>query len=72
MGNHHLTLEEIFGHEGNSKCGYYQKAGQPKAKKKACNGRDVHCCFEFCELNADQFLESTPFTFQDDRAKGLI
>lgn len=65
-------FEQVFGTEEAIRCSNYQKNGQVEAKEKACNSRETQSCFEFCELNAEQFLESTPFTYHSDRAKGVI
>lgn len=56
----------------NNQCAIEAQAGAERKQEAPPTKMENRLSFDFCELSADQLLESTPASYRIDRANGSV
>lgn len=74
LDDYHITPEQLFRRpkEIEPTQSFYEAQGGDERKEAPPPKPESRLSFDFCELTADQLLESTPASYRNDRANGSV
>lgn len=73
--DYHITPDQLFKKPKDVENSHYfndPQSGNEYKEQVVNQTPENRLSFDFCELSADQLLESTPFSYKNDRANGSL